>query len=512
MNPEQEKQFLINDLEKNNDDKEVLEGVKNDVEILGHADVIEAADNAIADLESNLGEAEKTIEASTQTIESAGGNVEQLKGFTRGIEEKMDDVVEQAEEEIREVTKEKLVEHQEMLTNPNKIGELINFSKDIPTDPDKVYRSVSNKDAIDDLMSSGVVRNAQSAGIIGNSRWDKAVFWSKGEEGKYHITQKDGYVIEAPLSVAEERLVTKEDVTAIYTKNDKGDVLNIIETKNNQDTGLKHSEVSEREAGREEQNNINFRDKKNEELTEKLSPILEDDISEKYKEEIDGIRQDKIDWANSTELARRLRGKGANEEEILQVRDWLVNNATEAKTFIFKPDKYKEFIDVVHEMTGEDTIKEGAAIHIPGNRNDVPDIIKNSIILKENISKPPIPGQDDSLDKKINITELSHEFGHVTQDGLLQSELYHDWAPQFKEGASDKEYVGLIHETDTRIRSMYRDLGEIFNPEKEVFGKKHLEILIEKRKKGQINKDTEDLLDHYSYQDIVRMANRMPAI
>lgn len=112
--------------------------------------------------------------------------------------------------------------------NPNSIGEIISIGKDLPTTPDKVYRSVSTKDAIDDIEKSGIVRNKQSAGLVEKSRWGERVFWSRGAEGKYHNVSQNGYVIEAPLSVAQERIVTKEDITAIYTKNEDGEVINIL--------------------------------------------------------------------------------------------------------------------------------------------------------------------------------------------------------------------------------------------------------------------------------------------
>ncbi len=115
--------------------------------------------------------------------------------------------------------------------NPNSIGELLSVGKDLLTSPDKVYRSVADKAAIDDIKSSGIVRNKQSAGLVEKSRWGEKVFWSKGEEGKYHIVAKDGYVIEAPLSVASERIVTKDDITAIYTKNETDGVIDILQLK-----------------------------------------------------------------------------------------------------------------------------------------------------------------------------------------------------------------------------------------------------------------------------------------
>lgn len=122
-----------------------------------------------------------------------------------------------------------IVQQEHLGTNPNSIGELLSVGRDLPTSPDRVYRSVSGRAAVDDLNDSGVVRNKQSAGLVSNSRWGERVFWSRGASDKYHSISKNTYVIEAPLSVAEKRIVTKEDVTAIYTKDEAGKVVNILQ-------------------------------------------------------------------------------------------------------------------------------------------------------------------------------------------------------------------------------------------------------------------------------------------
>jgi hypothetical protein len=247
-------------------------------------------------------------------------------------------------------------------------------------------------------------------------------------------------------------------------------------------------------------------------LEKKLQELLTSDVSEKYQDIITQVRQSKINWAKSDELARRLKLKGATDEDVVQVKNWLIDNTSNAKTFILSPDKFKEVINVLHELTGEENIKKASAFHVPGGRADIPEYVKSSVVIKENLVPLPLPGQETTLTDRININELHHEFGHVAQDGLLDSELYQNWKPVFKEGAPDREYVGLINETDTRIRSMYRDLGEAFDPQKEVFGKKHLEVLKAKLTKGQTNEDTKDLFEHYDDIAIIKMANRMPAI
>jgi hypothetical protein len=120
---------------------------------------------------------------------------------------------------------------QEKNPNPNSIGELFSMGKDLETSPNNVYRSVIGMEAVDDLDKSGVVRNKQSAGLVKNSRWGERVFWSKGVEGGYHIVPTGTFVIEAPLSVAQERIVTKNDVTAIYSKNEQGEVFDILKER-----------------------------------------------------------------------------------------------------------------------------------------------------------------------------------------------------------------------------------------------------------------------------------------
>jgi hypothetical protein len=248
------------------------------------------------------------------------------------------------------------------------------------------------------------------------------------------------------------------------------------------------------------------------ELEIKLQEILKYNVAEKYEDIIAEVKQSKIDWAHSSELARRLRLRNATDEDVEQIRNWLVDNTTGAKTFILTADKFKEVVAVLHEMTGEENIKEGKAFHVPGGRTDVPEDIKSSIFIKENQARPPLPGQTELPSESIDRQSLHHEMGHVAQDGLLESELYSDWKPVFKENAPDKDYIGLLNETDTRIQAMYRDLGPNFNPQKELFGKKQLIELREKLNKGQLNNDTKDLFDHYDDATLIKLANRLPAI
>lgn len=138
-------------------------------------------------------------------------------------------------------------EQAEKKMNPNSIGDLLSIGKDLPTFSDKVYRSVRDRDAIDDIERSGVVRNKQSAGLVEKSRWGERVFWSKGAEGKFHSVSEGGFVIEAPLSVAQERIVRREDISAIYTKNEKGEVTDILKEKNDTEARQIDKEILESE-------------------------------------------------------------------------------------------------------------------------------------------------------------------------------------------------------------------------------------------------------------------------
>lgn len=113
--------------------------------------------------------------------------------------------------------------------NPNNIGESLSFSKDVETFENRVYRGLSDRAAIDDLITSGIVRNKQSAGVVEKSRWGDKVFWSRGGEGKFHNVQQNGYVIEAPYNIASERQITIDDVTAIYHRGEDGEVKDILD-------------------------------------------------------------------------------------------------------------------------------------------------------------------------------------------------------------------------------------------------------------------------------------------
>lgn len=103
--------------------------------------------------------------------------------------------------------------------------------KDHPTTSDKVYRSVSGDDAVRDLFVHGEVRSRATAlGIeAGRKTSGHDVHWTHGEDGRFHHVSKGTRLIEAPHEVAVERMVTKDDVTGIYSKDEHGVVENRLE-------------------------------------------------------------------------------------------------------------------------------------------------------------------------------------------------------------------------------------------------------------------------------------------
>lgn len=255
------------------------------------------------------------------------------------------------------------------------------------------------------------------------------------------------------------------------------------------------------------------------ELETRLQGVISSDVSHKYEGVIREARQSKIDWANSTELARRLKLKGASDEDIGQIRDWLVNNASGAKTIILPPDKFREAVDVLHEMTQDHSLGDGSAFYVSGSREDVPENVKDSIFLQEKPPKPPIPPSPGAPASEgvvpsgsVDSTVLHHELGHATEDGVLDSGLYENWQNKIKEGSPDPEYIGKIEETDVRIRSMFRDLAEVFDPTQEPFGEKQIAVLKRMQSRGELSKDTLDLLEHYDDPTLIEHANNLLAI
>lgn len=113
-----------------------------------------------------------------------------------------------------------------------------------PMSSENVYRSVHGDAAIDDMFESGIVRNAKSQGLGGGRGRENQVYWTRGEDNKEMGVGLNRRVIEAPTQVAEERIVTKEDVTAIYELGENNKVKNSLPERRS-NIELKQKEVTE---------------------------------------------------------------------------------------------------------------------------------------------------------------------------------------------------------------------------------------------------------------------------
>ncbi|MBX4181408.1 hypothetical protein KW807_00915 [Candidatus Parcubacteria bacterium] len=239
---------------------------------------------------------------------------------------------------------------------------------------------------------------------------------------------------------------------------------------------------------------------------EELRQILSDNFTPQHQELIQDTRQSKLNWVQSESFATRLKNKGASDEDVEQIKNKLTQNALDGNVYILSPENFSKTVDHLHRVTGETNIKEAAAFHNPENK---------MVVLKQSSAPPmpPLPGKPAQPYKptlKVDETQLHHEYGHLVAGDLWKNKIFKDWNPKFKTDAPDPEYVGKIQETDTRIRSMFRDLGGKFNPNNQKFTPEHLKSLREMG--GKISNDTRDLLAHYDDEELVRLANEMPAI
>lgn len=123
----------------------------------------------------------------------------------------------------------KNIESPEAVANPNAIFEwgFMPKNTDVPTTSEHVYRQVRAAGA-DDLLASGVVRNAASAGAGNARKYGDRVYWTRGKDGEYHNVQPDHVVLEAPYVVANARTVKLEDLIGIHARNESGVVENRI--------------------------------------------------------------------------------------------------------------------------------------------------------------------------------------------------------------------------------------------------------------------------------------------
>lgn len=259
--------------------------------------------------------------------------------------------------------------------------------------------------------------------------------------------------------------------------------------------------------------NIEELDSKRSMLKQRLSEIVhESNVSHKYSEDLISIAEEKINWVNSEEFARRLKLTGASDEKIAEAKSMILENINSGQPIILPKENFEELKDIVFKLTGSDIgIANGFHIDKSGTPG-IPKYLDSSIVLEEKSkpAMPPIPGQQSRGESKyVENTNMSHEMGHLAQDGLLRGEHYKSINLQTKEKSPDPEYVGDILETDTRIRSMFRDLSNVFDPQKEKLTQEHLDLL---RKRATRSEDTKDLFDHYDDETIIKLANELPAI
>ncbi len=249
---------------------------------------------------------------------------------------------------------------------------------------------------------------------------------------------------------------------------------------------------------------------------EEIKEILTSSFTPRYQEVVQDVRQSKIEWIQSEAFATRLKLMGATDEEIKSIISNLFTNALGGQAYIISPDKFTSLVNTLHEITGETNIKEAAAFYAHSDMG-LPESISHSLFIQEKTRPPlpPLPGKPaatDSTTTSVDTTLLHHEYGHLTAGKIFEEPIFKKWNPRFKEGAKDPKYIGLIHETDTRIRSMFRDLEGYYNPYNEHFEIKHLLILKKLKNQGKLNNDTQDLLNHYEDDYLIELANTMPAI
>jgi hypothetical protein len=252
-------------------------------------------------------------------------------------------------------------------------------------------------------------------------------------------------------------------------------------------------------------------------LKSKLEELLLFNKSHEHIDVLTEAAENKMNWINSGELERRLKETGASDEKIVEMKEKLLNNLENGKPIILPEDKFREMKEILSEVSGQD-ITIGTGFHID-NDDVVPETMRNSIVFPEHkpIPKPPLPGVPFTSivpETKTSISNqtLHHELGHLTQDGLLHSDLYKSTKLETREGSPDPKYVGNILETDTRIQSVFRDLKGLFDPHQEKFQERHVELLKEKLKFNELSQDTKDLLAHYDDEKLIEIINTLPAI
>lgn len=236
--------------------------------------------------------------------------------------------------------------------------------------------------------------------------------------------------------------------------------------------------------------------------------------------DLDGDRYDsmflqymsaKIEWVMSSEFRRRCARFKLDDKDISILQEMVCNHLSGAQVFILPPDNFDELariFEIVDVLNGVDRLSlvDGGQVTTEAffrrksKSTNFPDL-QNSIFFKSD------------KDGNVSRDTISHELGHVgfrAMESFPKGELFD--LPEPKKNSPDPEYINRWAETDTRVRAMFNDLHDVFDPQTQTFGIEQLNILKEKFKSGKLNQDTVDLLEHYSDEDIIELANTAPAI
>ncbi len=246
-----------------------------------------------------------------------------------------------------------------------------------------------------------------------------------------------------------------------------------------------------------------------------IEGILDKNVDSKYEQLIVDVRAEKLAWVNSAEFARRIKLTGADDADVVQIQDWVRGNLESGKVHVLEPDDMGLLKAAMGEYARSagvpNSVEQGEAFNVSDSLEGAPESVLGAVFVPDT-SVSERPGFTIGGPKTEQL--LRHELGHQAQDGVLESELYKDWAPRFKEGARDPEYIGLLRETDTRVRSMFTVLGDSFNPQTTAFGPAQIEQLQQMRAERRLSNDTDvtDLLDHYDDAELMHLANTLPAI
>ena len=249
-----------------------------------------------------------------------------------------------------------------------------------------------------------------------------------------------------------------------------------------------------------------------ERLEREIEQLLDKNLDAEYEPLVTRIREEKVSWITSDAFAERLRRVGAEEEDVEQIKECVLINLSEGKVHVFAhPDlvslrsKVMEYFKI--SSGGEDApLERGRAFHISGATEHMPSVMLNNVYVHESVFDPNVYPPDNETE-----TILRHEIGHQIEDGVLASELYQNWSPRLKENSRDPEYFGNICEVDVRVRAMFSALKDSYTPT-DSFGVEQLEELHALHKARRLEPEIAGLLEHYDDEELIRIANLLPAI